>query len=81
MGATVGRFANRIGNACFSKTSTFSVDANDNGNCLHGGSDGFHRHLENTLDGDEEAVEFSYISPDGENAFPESLIYGNLPNC
>ena len=75
MGATVGRFANRIGNACFSLgDKTFSVDANDNGNCLHGGSDGFHRRFWKMRSiNDEEAVEFSYISPDGEGGFPGEL--------
>ena len=75
MGATVGRFANRIGNACFSLgDKTVSVDANDNGNCLHGGSDGFHRRFWKIRSiSDEEAVEFSYISPDGESGFPGDL--------
>jgi aldose 1-epimerase len=75
MGATVGRFANRIGNACFSLgDKTFSVGANDNGNCLHGGSDGFHRRFWKIRSiSDEEAVEFSYMSPDGEGGFPGEL--------
>ncbi len=44
LGATVGRFANRIGNARFPiGGTTFSVDPNDGGNCLHGGREGFDR--------------------------------------
>ena len=46
MGATVGRFANRIGAARFSiDDNAFSVDPNETqtGNCLHGGRDGFHQ--------------------------------------
>jgi aldose 1-epimerase len=75
MGATVGRFANRIGNARFSLgDKAFSVDANDKGNCLHGGSDGFHRRFWKIRSvRNEEAVEFSYISPDGESGFPGEL--------
>jgi len=75
MGATVGRFANRIGAARFSiDDNTFSVDPNENGNCLHGGRDGLHqciwqmRSLE-----DEAAVQYSYVSPDGESGFPGKL--------
>ncbi|MDG2377054.1 MAG: galactose mutarotase [Woeseiaceae bacterium] len=75
MGATVGRFANRIDNARFSiGDNTFSVDPNDGGNCLHGGRNGFHQHFwqMRSLD-DEAAVEFSYLSPDGEGGFPGEL--------
>lgn len=72
MGATVGRFANRIGGARFPiDDKAFSVDANEAGNCLHGGREGLHqcfwqmRSLE-----DEAAVHCSYVSPDGESGFP-----------
>lgn len=75
MGATVGRFANRIGAARFSiDDNVFSVDPNEAGNCLHGGRDGFHqcfwqmRSLEN-----EVAVQCSYVSPDGDGGFPGRL--------
>ena len=75
MGATVGRFANRIGAARFSiDDNAFSVDPNEAENCLHGGRDGFHqcfwqmRSLEN-----EAAVQCSYVSPDGESGFPGKL--------
>ena len=75
MGSTVGRFANRIGAARFSiDDNVFAVDPNESGNCLHGGRDGFHqcfwqmRSLEN-----EAAVQFSYVSPDGESGFPGKL--------
>lgn len=75
MGATVGRFANRIGAARFSlDDNVFSVDPNEAGNCLHGGRDGFHQHfwqmrsLEN-----ENAVQYAYVSPDGESGFPGKL--------
>lgn len=75
MGATVGRFANRIGAARFPiDGNVFSVDPNEGENCLHGGRDGFHqcfwqmRSLDN-----EAAVQFVYTSPDGESGFPGNL--------
>lgn len=77
MGATVGRFANRIGAARFSiDDNAFSLDPNETpaGTCLHGGRDGFHqrfwqmRSLQN-----EAAVQCSYVSPDGEGGFPGKL--------
>jgi len=75
MGATVGRFANRIGDARFSiGGNTYSVDQNDAGNCLHGGRDGFHRHFWQMRSPDDKGVvEFSYLSPDGESGFPGEL--------
>ncbi|MDH3266361.1 MAG: galactose mutarotase [Gammaproteobacteria bacterium] len=77
MGATVGRFANRIGAARFLiDDNAFSVDPNETpaGSCLHGGRGGFHKRfwqmcsLEN-----EAAVHCSYVSPDGEGGFPGKL--------
>lgn len=77
MGATVGRFANRIGAACFSiDGKTFSVDPNETpaGTCLHGGRDGFHRRFWQMRSHDNEAaVQYSYVSPDGESGFPGEL--------
>ena len=75
MGATVGRFANRIGGARFSiGDSDYSVDPNDSGNSLHGGRDGLHQHIwqMRSLE-DEVAVEFTCVSPDGESGFPGNL--------
>lgn len=75
MGATAGRFANRIGGARFSiNDKTYSVDSNDSGNCLHGGRDGLHQRFwqMNALE-NETAVQFSCVSPDGESGFPGNL--------
>ena len=42
VGALVGRFGNRIGNATFTiDGKTYTVSANEKGNCLHGGLEGF----------------------------------------
>lgn len=77
MGATVGRFANRIAAARFSiDEKNFSLDPNEMpaGTCLHGGKDGFHQHFwqMHSLQ-DDAAVQYSYLSPDGEGGFPGKL--------
>lgn len=75
-GATIGRNANRIGGAAFQiDGTTFRLAANENGNNLH--TDfyhGFHKVLWNAeILEKEQAVKFSYVSPDGENGFPGTL--------
>ena len=46
IGASVGRFANRIAGAGFELDGhTYSLTANDGTNCLHGGRDFFHNRL------------------------------------
>lgn len=43
MGATIGRFANRIADASFTiDRKTFHLEANDGNNTNHGGFSGFH---------------------------------------
>ena len=68
-GGTIGRCANRIGGARFTIDDRgYRVTANEGENCLHGGIEGFHKKLwEFTCE--ENAVTFSYTSPDGEEGF------------
>lgn len=81
-GATVGRYANRIGGAKFTLNGTeYSLTENDNGNCLHGGEFGYNKRLwtiESLDDGDEPAVTFALASPDGEEHFPGNV---NIKVC
>lgn len=73
VGSTVGRFANRIGNAQFPlNRSIYQLDTNENSNCNHGGKGGFNAKVfshELSADG----VCFSLTSHDGENGFPGNL--------
>jgi len=76
-GSTVGRFANRIGGAQFSMDGKeYQLFANNNQNHLHGGKKGFDKYLWNyelsTINGDP-AVQFSRVSPDGEEGYPGTL--------
>lgn len=74
MGAVIGRFANRIGGARFSLCgSTYHVTANQDGNCLHSGTNGFgHTVFEMAPDGDH-AVALQAVSADGTDGFPGTV--------
>ena len=76
-GATVGRHANRIGGAAFELNGkTVRLTANEGRNNLHSGPDGFNQVVwdyEITDQGEEPAVKFSYVSPDGESGYPGNL--------
>jgi len=76
-GATVGRYANRIARASFSLDGrTYPLAANENGNLLHGGPEGFDKKVWTILkvqDGPAPSVTLGYISPDGEEGFPGTL--------
>ena len=72
-GATVGRVANRIADACFTMDGAiYMVTENDNGNCLHGGQ-GFSFKVWKIEDLTDDSVTLGYYSPDGEDGFPGGL--------
>lgn len=75
-GATVGRSANRIADACFTiDGKTYQLAVNDGKNNLHSDYDnGFHKkHWDGVMNAEKNSVAFSYTSPDGENGFPGKL--------
>ena len=76
-GCTVGRYGNRIGNAVFGLgDNIYKLDKNDGENHLHGGTQGFGRVLwdaEAVSNTTSSSVEFSRISPDGEDKYPGTL--------
>ena len=73
LGATCGRFANRIAKAKFvAGGEDFNLAANNGDNSLHGGIDGFHVQLWDAwIEGD--AVIMEYVAKDGEEGFPGEL--------
>jgi aldose 1-epimerase len=73
IGATVGRFANRIANAAFTiDAMTYYLDQNDRGNNNHSGHEAFHNKAYNfTMEGD--TVVLTASSPDGEGGFPGTV--------
>ncbi len=73
-GATIGRFANRIGEGRFSLNGkAYQINQNENGNALHGGIEGFHKKVWTVEAYSEDAITLSYISPDGEEGFPGEM--------
>lgn len=73
MGSIVGRYGNRIAKGTFSLDGhTFQIPANDHGNALHGGTEGFDRKLW-TGHEIQNGVELTLVSPDGEMGFPGQL--------
>jgi len=83
-GATVGRYANRIGNSEFTLNGTrYLLENNDGKNCLHGGStENFDRKIwDADVRGD--SLVMSLISKDGAGGFPGELkvkVSFNLTN-
>lgn len=73
LGATVGRYANRIGGAKFSiGNKEYRLTANEGVNTLHGG-EGFSKKKFSVEYADEDTVMFELVSPDGEDGFPGKL--------
>jgi aldose 1-epimerase len=73
-GATVGRYANRIGKARFALNGVeHKLPANNGENCLHGGLRGFDKRVWKEVAATGESVELSYESADGEEGFPGKL--------
>ena len=74
-GATCGRYANRIrGGSFILDGRQVSVTTNEGANHLHGGARGFDRRSWDwRADEDRNAVEFSMLSPDGDEGFPGNL--------
>lgn len=74
LGATVGRFANRIAGGKFSIAGRhYQTEVNQGDNILHGGPDGFNRRRWSVITLTESCVEFALTSPDGDQGFPGEL--------
>ena len=77
LGATVGRCANRIGNASITiDGKSYKLFKNNGNNHLHGGEVGFNKVVwDGKIKNDEQSeyVEFSYLSKDGEENYPGNL--------
>jgi aldose 1-epimerase len=77
LGATVGRYANRIAHGRFVLDGeTIQLNVNNGPNALHGGPDGFDRKLWQILaidEGEQPAVTLHYVSPAGEENYPGRL--------
>lgn len=73
LGATVGRFANRIAKGKFTlNQKEYQLAINNGENHLHGGIKGFSRYVWNAEE-IENGIAFSMVSPDGDEGYPGTL--------
>lgn len=77
LGAIVGRYANRIGNAQFTLDGrTYKLAANNGPNTLHGGIKGFDKvawRADPFQRENASGIVFTHTSPDGDEGFPGAL--------
>lgn len=74
LGATCGRYANRIAGAQFTLDGrTVTLDANEGSGHLHGGRGGFDRKIWEIAEATDRAVTLTAVSPDGEMGYPGRL--------
>lgn len=74
LGATVGRFANRIAGGRFELDGrTYELAANEPPNLLHGGPDGLSHRVWSVVSHSVDDVTFEIASPDGDQGFPGEL--------
>lgn len=75
IGATIGRFANRIHKATFNlEGKNFFLDNNDTDHSIHGGLNGFHTKSFDFLI-EEDKLSFMLYSKDGEGGYPGNLKF------
>lgn len=77
-GATIGRYANRIGNAEFSLGGeTYTLPKNNGPHCLHGGADmgskGWQYRVFDIVSHNDSTLTISLESADGDNGFPGTV--------
>lgn len=75
LGATIGRYANRIAGGQFELNGqVYQLFKNNGPNTIHGGKKGYRFVVWDAEPIDDQSVELSYLSPDGEEGFPGTLL-------
>lgn len=73
-GAVVGRYAGRIAGGKFSIDGVaYQLDVNNGNNAIHGGNTGFQTRVWDGEQINDQSVQFSYVSPDGEEGYPGTV--------
>lgn len=73
-GATVGRNGNRISGARVEiNGKVWTLEANDNGNNLHSGKNGFSKVMWDLKEVSDNSITFSHFSPQEEQGFPGNM--------
>lgn len=74
LNTVIGRYGNRIAKGKFTLYGEdHELTINNGPNSLHGGPTGFHARVWDAIQLDEETVQFTYVSADGEEGFPGEL--------
>lgn len=74
LGATMGRYANRIAGGQFELNGqTYTLPKNNGDNTIHGGTKGYRFRVWDGMQISESSVQLSYFSEDGEQGFPGNL--------
>lgn len=75
LGATVGRYANRIARGELSIDGRhYQLSVNQAGNTLHGGAQGFDRRRWTIVTQSAQQVTFTLLSEDGDQGFPATCM-------
>ncbi|MCR5571223.1 MAG: galactose mutarotase [Bacteroidales bacterium] len=70
-GATIGRYANRIGDGRFTLDGKeYDLPKNNFGHCLHGGPKGWQYAVYEATHVSDQSVTLKVVSPDGDQGFP-----------
>lgn len=73
-GALIGRYGNRINQGKFTLDDIeYTLPQNNGAHCLHGGPQGYHARMWNAKQLNDQALELTYLSKDGEAGFPGNL--------
>ena len=73
-GATIGRYANRINQGKFTLDGVeYQLHQNNYGHCLHGGPKGFQYQIFDAQKLNDQELQLTYVSKDGEEGFPGNL--------
>lgn len=74
LGATIGRYGNRIDKGQFTLDSVnYQLPINDKPNSLHGGTSGFDMVAWDVVEEGAQKLVFTYLSKDGEEGYPGNL--------
>ena len=73
-GATIGRYANRIGQGKFTLDGVeYQLPQNNYGHCLHGGPKGFQYRIFDAQKLNDQELQLTYVAEDGEEGFPGNV--------
>lgn len=74
LGAAIGRYGNRIKNSRFTLDGKeYRLTPTNSHYTLHGGKTGYNNVVWDAVQKDEQTLELTYVSPDGDEGFPGTL--------